>query len=152
MLLASFSIPVLADYEDSIVINGETKTFNRVIYIAPNGNDQTGDGTKANPYATYYKAESVAQSGNCIFFEPGEYILDKVIFRAADPTISQQYFEDPFLGSQKGISVIVVVEKQYYTLTKQMSLQETAAFLVHGLQVIVTQIYFLQNSFWPTCT
>jgi len=43
------------------------------IYVATTGNDSTGTGTKANPYATPAKGASVAQPGSVVHVLPGNY-------------------------------------------------------------------------------
>ncbi|MEP4723858.1 MAG: alpha/beta hydrolase, partial [Lentilitoribacter sp.] len=42
-------------------------------FVSPSGDDATGDGTKASPYATLSKAYSEAVSGDTIFIQAGTY-------------------------------------------------------------------------------
>jgi len=42
-------------------------------FISPTGNDTTGDGTKANPWATRAKAFATATGGKCLIHENGTY-------------------------------------------------------------------------------
>lgn len=45
------------------------------LYVSPSGNDATGNGTFANPYATVAQALTVAPVGATILVEPGTYHL-----------------------------------------------------------------------------
>ena len=46
----------------TIQINNETLTYNKIIYVdAINGDDTSGDGSKDNPYATIQKAVEKVQ-------------------------------------------------------------------------------------------
>ena len=48
---------------------------NADIYVATTGNDETGDGSKENPYASISKAVTVSEAGDKIYVEPGVYEL-----------------------------------------------------------------------------
>ena len=47
------------------------KTF----YIAPDGNDATGDGSVSAPFATLMKAQQVVAGGDTVFARGGTYYL-----------------------------------------------------------------------------
>jgi len=51
-----------------------TAAFSKDIFVATNGNDTTGDGTIAKPYATLGKATSVAVAGDNIYLRAGTYV------------------------------------------------------------------------------
>jgi hypothetical protein len=46
------------------------------VYVSPSGDDGTGNGTSALPYATITKAESVAVSGQAVLVAGGTYTVD----------------------------------------------------------------------------
>lgn len=50
-----------------------TTSENWCVFISPTGNDTTGDGTKANPWATRAKAFATATGGKCLILENGTY-------------------------------------------------------------------------------
>ena len=51
--------------------NGKTPI--KEVYVALNGNDVSGDGSKSAPYRTFDKAISVAEPGTSILINPGTY-------------------------------------------------------------------------------
>jgi hypothetical protein len=59
------------------------------IYVAPNGSNSSGNGTKANPYKTIFYAISKAQSGDMIVLRGGTYKeLQELRIRVSNITIS----------------------------------------------------------------
>lgn len=54
--------------------NGPTLSrYHRVWYLSPTGSDSTGDGSKANPLATFIQAQASATDNDAIIFLPGTY-------------------------------------------------------------------------------
>lgn len=62
----------------TFTINNATITVNRIWYVSPNGDNTTGDGTQANPYASYNKAAQMATSGDGIYLQKGFYNITEV--------------------------------------------------------------------------
>ena len=67
-------------------------------YVAVNGNDETGDGTIDNPYASFEKARSVISGLNgdmteniTVYFRGGTYYLDKTIVLGAEDSGTNGY-------------------------------------------------------------
>ena len=50
----------------------------RVIYVAENGNDYTGNGSSQSPYRSIKKAASEATAGTTVLIRPGTYIEDGI--------------------------------------------------------------------------
>jgi Protein of unknown function (DUF1565) len=50
-----------------------------LIYVSPNGNDDSGDGTAANPLRTLAKAFSLANAGDAVKMQPGTYLINETI-------------------------------------------------------------------------
>ena len=48
------------------------------IYVSTKGNDETGDGSYSNPYATVSKAINTATNGQKIYIFPGTYTLSHI--------------------------------------------------------------------------
>ena len=64
------------DIEDKIEISVKKPD----IYVAVDGNDETGDGTMNNPYASLKNAIEKASSGNTIFIKAGIYELSPIYY------------------------------------------------------------------------
>ncbi|HEY0055925.1 MAG TPA: hypothetical protein VGB63_11250, partial [Pedobacter sp.] len=56
-----------------LLFAGASRTAWAQIYVAPTGNDATGDGTASAPYATMQKAHDVANAGATIYVGAGTY-------------------------------------------------------------------------------
>ena len=50
----------------------------RVIYVAENGNDYTGNGSSASPFRSIKKAADEATAGTTVLIRPGTYIEDDI--------------------------------------------------------------------------
>lgn len=61
-----------------IIINGQTLTYNNIIYVSTTGDDINGDGSEKNPFASVDVAITNAVSGDGICIEKGHYILNKM--------------------------------------------------------------------------
>lgn len=59
----------LVEFDENKFKNTNGSTY----YIATNGNNNTGDGTEANPYATIYKVLQVCNAGDTIIMKNGIY-------------------------------------------------------------------------------
>ncbi|NTV79738.1 MAG: hypothetical protein HGA25_11555 [Clostridiales bacterium] len=65
--------------QDNVINNDLFKaTSASTIYIAPNGNDATGNGTSLKPYFTLIKAWSIVQPGGIIYMRGGKYAYNSV--------------------------------------------------------------------------
>ena len=75
-----------------IEINMAKDEYNgKTLYIAPNGDDTTGNGTQENPYATIEKAVEQANDEDKIFIKEGTY---NVNFKKIDSYTSMAIFDD----------------------------------------------------------
>ncbi|MBU5483447.1 hypothetical protein KQI86_03840 [Clostridium sp. MSJ-11] len=61
-----------------INLNGTEVEYNNIYYISTNGNDNTGDGRKSNPFASFPKAMSLAQNNDLIYFLKGMYNISEM--------------------------------------------------------------------------
>ena len=50
----------------------------RVLYVAENGNDNTGNGSSESPYRSIKKAADEATAGRTVLIRPGTYIEDDI--------------------------------------------------------------------------
>lgn len=64
---------------ETIKINNKILTFEKVLYVDVNGNNETGDGSYNNPYQSLDKALLEAQDNYCIFIRRGTYRLKPII-------------------------------------------------------------------------
>jgi len=60
-----------------MVLLGQCVASAASIYIAPTGNDTTGNGSISNPYRTLAKASSVAVAGDTVYARGGTYLATK---------------------------------------------------------------------------
>ena len=80
IIILSFAIFSLYGYSQFAGIFGSTNPVYGVkYYIATDGNDATGDGSKGNPWKTWQKIDSVAlDPGDIIYIRGGTYTDDRV--------------------------------------------------------------------------
>ena len=79
-LLSLFMIPVLL-LNIGIIRLSETKAESitqRIIYVAENGNDYTGNGSSGNPYRSIAKAADEAIAGTTVLVRAGTYIEENI--------------------------------------------------------------------------
>lgn len=80
-LLSLFLIPIL--FLNLGIINAPrteaAETNGRFIYVAENGNDNSGNGSSENPYRSIKKAADEATPGTTVLIRPGTYIEDNII-------------------------------------------------------------------------
>lgn len=69
------------------------------VFISPTGNDTTGDGTKANPWATINKAFAAATGGKALILENGTYSADTEL------TLSNTSINSILTWTQRGAQV-----------------------------------------------
>ena len=50
----------------------------RIIYVAENGSDQTGNGSSGSPYRSIKKAADEATAGTTVLIRPGTYIEEDI--------------------------------------------------------------------------
>lgn len=67
----SRTLATLTMYADAASSLGSSST----IWVAPTGNDTTGNGTEANPYATIKKGYAAAGDGGTVYLKAGNYTL-----------------------------------------------------------------------------
>lgn len=60
-------------------------TVETAVYVSPNGNDDIGDGSFANPFRTVATAARSAGPATTIYVREGHYAGDAVQFYAASP-------------------------------------------------------------------
>ena len=70
---------------DQCKVTAEAGAGGTVYVDAANGNDETGNGLAANPYATLQKALAVAADGSTIFLQDGTYLMDDPYTTIARP-------------------------------------------------------------------
>ena len=70
---------------DQCKVTAEAGAGGTVYVDAENGNDETGNGLAANPYATLQKALAVAADGSTIFLQDGTYLMDDPYTTIARP-------------------------------------------------------------------
>lgn len=76
----------------AIRFNDEELVFSNAIFISPTGNDETGDGSKENPFATPDKAvEILTDSTSVIVFLEGDYELTPIV-RTQIETLKKDYY------------------------------------------------------------
>lgn len=79
-LLSLFLIPIL--FLNLGIINAPraeaAETNGRFIYVAENGNDNSGNGSSENPYRSIKKAADEATPGTTVLIRPGTYIEDNI--------------------------------------------------------------------------
>ena len=71
-------------FSDRVVTMEVKKAIRTALWVATTGNDTTGNGTIAKPYATITKAHTVANKGDLIKVLPGNYTESLVIEKAVE--------------------------------------------------------------------
>lgn len=69
------------------------------VYVAPDGDDETGDGSLENPFRTVATAVRFADPQTTIYVREGQYDGDEVIFAAYNPR-AQTIPIRPYPGEQ----------------------------------------------------
>jgi parallel beta-helix repeat protein len=78
----------LAPYSSAVLIKNGAFISLTTHYISTTGNDETGDGTSGNPWATLVKAcSSVTRAGDTIYVNPGTYVETNPAILAAGVSI-----------------------------------------------------------------
>lgn len=102
---------------ESIKINNETLTYNKIWYIDQNnGNDTSGDGSEGNPFQTIQKGiDSITQNDQQIYILKGDYYLDQ----KQSPIFTREYgqiidigFDINIIGN--GLETIINADYQSY--------------------------------------
>jgi len=75
MTVSRFSLLVLLCLSLMLLVG---QAFATSIYIAPTGNDTTGNGTIGNPYFTLTKAATVAVAGDTVYARGGTYPASRI--------------------------------------------------------------------------
>lgn len=70
------------------------------VFVAPNGNDETGDGTIDNPYYSLTKAVSVVMPGDVIYMRGGTYYYTSTVLINKKGTETQRYYVLAYPGEQ----------------------------------------------------
>ena len=81
ILLSLFTIPALLMPNTDIVnltAAEAAEISGRVLYVAENGNDSSGNGSSQSPYRSIKKAAAEATAGTTILIRPGTYIEDDI--------------------------------------------------------------------------
>ena len=88
---------------NTINLSGINTEYNNIYYISTNGNDDIGNGTKEQPFATYDKVFSLVTDGDLIYFIKGNYNISNL------SNIGNANFGGGFIYD-KGIQLIIYAE------------------------------------------
>ena len=126
--------------------------FAKTYYIAPDGNDASGNGTISAPYATFMKAQQVVMAGDTVFARGGTYYLKesdithtvslgpyKIVnyFNKSGSTVSKRIYYWAYPG-EKPVFDFSAVKPAGHRVTAFFT---TASFIhFKGLEVIGVQV------------
>lgn len=127
---SSNPITVVMDGNKSITANFRS-VIPSTLYVAPNGNDETGDGSFDNPFYSLQKAVDAAMPGDIIYMRGGTYYYTSTVVITKKGTATQRYYVLAYPG-----------EKPILNYSQWQPTSETVRSLARGIKVDTSASYW----------
>ena len=106
-------------------------TYPSGIYVSEFGNDETGDGTPANPYNTIVKGLQEMANGDTLRVAVGNYNENNIeIFQKSDFVIIGDYNSHTWKSNASGNTKIVMKANSFFTIN------ESSGILLQDLRIV----------------